>query len=362
MPLQSAHVFASHIGHSGKTTMCFNMSCYYAKRHPQVFVLVMDLAEEGDLTKRLLGGVDASKEKVDRVFGAVFSLISDADKKASGLTSWFWSSSVDITAHALRVADHNPNVPGNLFLVSSGAWPRKEDPLPDDKRKTICQKIRESLEKSGDTWKLFCDTDGDRRPSPFTMLGYGLCPQAIIPMHLNKSDLDRIETMFGLLKEMRDGGEIETQVLFIVWNMVKSQKDEPMDHGGVSLPFTPSKVSLDILDACNRRVAGLAGDPAFDGVFVHGGAEVPDKEFLESSVAVMRQLADNVLKPAEELGLPFVEMVDQLAASGKRQMKFKSGPDGVEYQAKDDVIHGVDDAMSKLSEKFEAMTVDKRGR
>lgn len=356
MPLQSAHVFASHIGHSGKTTLTFNMSCYYAKRHPEVKVLVMDLAEEGDVTKRLLGGVDAAREKVDGVFGAVFSLLADADRKSSGLTSWLWSSDVDITAHAVRVADHNEKVPGNLYLVSSGAWPRKEEPMPDEKRKQISAKILESLERSSDTWKLFCDTDGDRRPSPFTMLGYSLCPFAIVPLHLNKADHERIETMLGLMNEMRQNGEISTQVLLVVWNFVKSQKDEPLVHKGVTLPFTPAKVSLEILDACNRKLAAVARDPAFAGLFVRGSAETPDEEFLGSSVFVMRQLADNVLKPAEELGLPFVEMVDQLAASGKKQMTFDS--DGVKYQAKDEVINSVGDALSELSRKFESMTVD----
>lgn len=356
MPLQSSHVFASHIGHSGKTTLTFNMSCFYAKRHPDVKVLVMDLAEEGDVTKRLLGGVDAAREKVDQVFGAVFNLLADADRKSSGLTTWLWSSDVDITSHAVRVADHNENVPGNLYLVSSGAWPRKEDPMPDEKRKAISAKIIQSLQNSPDTWKLFCDTDGDRRPSPFTMLGYSLCPWAIVPLHLSKADHERIETMLGLMNEMRQSGEINTQVLMVIWNMVKSQKDEPCDHGGMTLPFTPAKISLEILDACNKKLAAVARDPNFAGLFVHGSPETPDEEFLRSSVAVMRQLADNVLKPAEELGMPFVEMVDKLAASGKKQMTFEG--DGIKYQAKDDVINTVGDAISEISRKFEAMTVD----
>jgi len=358
--LQSAHVFASHIGHSGKTTLCFNMTCYFAKRHPDLNVLVMDLAEEGDLSKRLLGGVDAAREKVDEVFGAVFNLLADADRKSSGLTSWLWHSNVDVAGHAIRVADHNANIPGNLYLVSSGAWPRAEDPMPDEKRKTLCEKIRESLRSSSKTWKLFCDTDGDRRPSPFTMLGYSLCEYALVPMHLNKADQARIETMFGLMNEMRKAGEINTQVLFIVWNMVKSQKDEPMNHGGVMLPMTPSKVSLDILDSCNRRVADLSRDPEFAGLFAHGGPDVPERDFLGNSVAVVRQFADNVLKPAEELGIPFVHMVDELQASGQKQMKFRSGPDGVDYSAQDAVIRGVDEAIRCLGDKFEAMSVDAR--
>lgn len=354
MPLQSAHVFASHIGHTGKTTLSFHLSCQYAKKREDVSVLVMDLAEEGDLTKRMLGGVDASKEKVDEVFGAVFRLLGDADRKTSSLTRWLWSQTVDIKTHAIRVADHNPNVPGNVYLLSSGAWPRSEEPWSEQRRRALCAKILESLERSADTWKLFCDTDGDRRPSAFTMLAYGLCPQAIVPVGLSKSDLDRTETMFSLMAHMRRAGEISTQVLMVVWNNVKSVKDEPCAHRGATLAFSPSKVSLDILDACNRRLADLARDPDFEGVFVHGGAGVPAEQFIASSTAVMRQLADNVQKPAEELGLPFVMMAERLA--GKSQVKFKSG--GVEYEAKRPVVECASAAVDELCARFEAMVVD----
>jgi len=46
--------------------------------------------------------------------------------------------------------------------------------------------------------------------------------EAIVPLHLNKSDLDRTETMLGLMHHLQEQGEIRTQVLFVVWNCVKS--------------------------------------------------------------------------------------------------------------------------------------------
>lgn len=351
MPLQSGHVFASHIGHTGKTTLCFQMSCYYAKRHADISVLVMDFAEEGDLTKRFFGGVDSATSKLKELGGGVFGLLSDADRKASRFTSWLWSSDFDVLKHAIRVTEHNPAVPPNLFLISSGAWPRDEQPMEDTVRRRICTSIRESLEKSAASWKLFCDTDGDRRPSPFTLLAYGLCPQAIVPLHLNKGDLDRTETMLGLIHDYRERGEISTQVLFVVWNMVKSLKDEPCEHEGTSFPFTPTKVNLDIVDACNKRLYKISQD--LPGVFVHG--EAGERDFVMSATAVLRQLADNVLKPSEELGRPFVEMVDNLAASGKKSMKFRSG--GVEYETKEAVLHGVLDSIHTIEAKFEAMSL-----
>jgi len=100
--------------------------------------------------------------------------------------------------------------------------------------------------------------------------------------------------------------------------MIKSLKNDPFDHGGMSLPFTPTKVSLDILDSCNKRLRSLAKDPP--ELFVHEDAY----KFTENSMAILRQLADNVLKPSEELGMPFAEMVSQLQSSGKNRLNSKA--------------------------------------
>mmetsp|Transcript_124296 Transcript_124296/g.351877 ORF Transcript_124296/g.351877 Transcript_124296/m.351877 type:complete len:167 (+) Transcript_124296:1150-1650(+) len=130
---------------------------------------------------------------------------------------------------------------------------------------------------------------------------------------------------------------------------IESQKSDACSHSGMTLSFTPTKVALDILDSCNKRLRSLANE--LPGVFVHGDAD----DFVETSTVVLRQFADNVLRPSEELGMPFVEMVEQLRASGKKQLKFKSG--GVEYQAKEDVITEVDYALSCVQKKFDAMVL-----
>lgn len=354
MPLASAHVFASHIGHTGKTTLCFQMACHYASQHPDESVLVADLAEEGDCTKRLLGGVDAASRKVDEIFGSIFKLISDAQsKRSSGITGWLWDrGDLDISKHAIAVHEHNPLVPNNLFLISSGAWSdeRSEEAMADDARRSICARILQGLRNSETTWKLFCDTDGDRRPSPFTLLGYGLCSQAIVPLHLNKADLDRTETMLYVLNDLRERGVVDTKVLCVVWNMVKVLKDEPCENEGSHLSFTPTKISLDILRACNRRLLATAKE--LPDLFVH---EVDDAGFVNRSTVMLRQLADNVLKPSEELGQPFVQMSSQLKESGKKTLKFQSGD--IVYETKSTVVEAVDEALGELSRKFNLMSL-----
>jgi len=330
------------------------MSCYYAKRHPEIKVLVFDLAEEGDLTKRFLGGVDAAAQKIDEVYGTVFNLIEDAKKPPSrGLTSWWrGDTKMDIMKSVVRVSEHNKAIPENLYLISSGAWPKTDEVMETDVRKRIVANIQEALVSSEATWKVFCDTDGDRRPSTFTKIGYGLCQYAIVPLHLNKGDLDRTETMLGVMNELRDKGEISVQVLFIVWNFVKSNADKPTEHKGTQLPFTPTKVNLDILDSCNRRLVDLR--KTLPGLFVHEASS--DEDFIKASTTILRELADNILKPSEELGKPFVQMVDEIEASGQKTMKFKSG-DGVEYQTTKDGLMSVQASILNLEAKFEAMSI-----
>jgi hypothetical protein len=325
------------------------MSCLYATQNPNVTVLVMDLAEEGDLTKRLLGGVESSKDKVKKLCGGIFKLL-DSAKNSGGLTSWLWSDGFDIEKHAIKVAEHNPHVPDNVLLIASGAWPHDKT-MTEAERKKICCKISAALQTSPTTWKLFCDTDGDRRPSDFTLIAYGLCSHAIVPLHLNKGDLDRTETMLGIMQQYRKSGETKAQVAMIVWNFVNMLNGEPMDYKGVRIPFTPTKVNLDILDTCNRRLFGLS--QSLEGLFVHG--EASEEEFFRSSACLLKQLPDNVLKPSEETGEPFVEMMRRLDESGKKSLMFKTGE--AEYTAQEKVIQGANAAMEELESKFEAMVL-----
>ena len=103
------------------------------------------------------------------------------------------------------------------------------------------------------------------------MMGYGLRPHAIVPLHLNKADMDRTQTMLGRLQELREEGQVATQVLLVVWNFVKVIKDDPCTYKGLDLPFTPTKVSVDILNACNARL--LAASREMPGLFVHHDAD-----------------------------------------------------------------------------------------
>ena len=78
-----------------------------------------------------------------------------------------------------------------------------------------------------------------------------------------------------------------------MWSFNKSLKNGACSHSGMTLSFTPTKVALDILDSCNKRLSSLANE--LPAVFALGGAD----DFVETSTVVLRQFADNVLRPSE---------------------------------------------------------------
>jgi hypothetical protein len=294
-----------------------------------------------------MGGVEQSA-RTQEVFGGVFGLLQDATDKSSGITSWLFSPTLDLTKHAIQVSDYNKNVPENLLLISSGAYPTPDERMEYANRKKICDKIRDSLTKDTATmWKLFCDTDGDRRPSPNTLIAYQLCEYAIVPLHLNRADLDRTETMLAVMDDYRNNKkEISTKVALLVWNFVKTQKDEPCAHKGNEFPFTPQKVSLEILDSCNQKVFDV--NEQLPGLFVNHGMGF--EEFAKASTTILRQVADNVLKPSEEMGYPWCVM--QADLGGKKSQKFVSG--GVEYSASSDTIDSCVTNLNFISRKVQA--------
>eukprot|EP00932_Pfiesteria_piscicida_P001028 SRR837773.11002.p1 GENE.SRR837773.11002~~SRR837773.11002.p1 ORF type:complete len:374 (-),score=107.90 SRR837773.11002:56-1087(-) len=339
------------------------MACSFAQSHPEAKVLCMDMSEEGDLTKRLMGGVDAARQKVSELFGTLFKLVDDAKKEApqtvaTRLKSLFLGkrdADLDVVPHCIRLADHNANVPGNVYLVSSGAYATEEEPMTPEELRSTAGRILGALERSPDSWQLFCDTDGDRRPSTFTKLAYNLCDLAIVPLQCSKSDMDRTETMFGMMNDLRQRGEINTQILMVVWNMVKAQRNEPCEVSGLTLPFTPAKINAEIMSACNERLCACAWDPAMSGLFLGAGPDTTEADFLSSSVTAVRQFADNAQRPAEELGMPFARMLDLLRESGKTKLTFDST--GVKYQVDAEVLGAADRALSVLTAKFEAMSL-----
>ena len=80
----------------------------------------------------------------------------------------------------------------------------------------------------------------------------------------------------------------------MAWNFNKSLENDTCSHSGMTLSFAPTKVALDIPESCNKRLRSLASE--LPAVFAHSDAD----EFVETPTVVLRQFADNALRPSED--------------------------------------------------------------
>merc|ERR1719191_1605549 len=98
-------------------------------------------------------------------------------------------------------------------------------------RMKICESLRSALESSDKTWRVFIDTDGDRRPNMLTRLGYLLADYCVVSIQADVSDFQRVEQMFELLAKKREKGEARCQIQLVLWNRMSSYRPDPCEIG-----------------------------------------------------------------------------------------------------------------------------------
>lgn len=339
MPLRRSHVFASHKGGAGKTMLAFQVACQYAHRNPAEKVLVHDMTELGDISMRLLGGVQSADTAGSEVFGRLYDVLETADKSSQkgSLKGWLraWRQQrFDIESQAVRVHDYNANLPENIHLISSGAKSCDEPERPAAERKRICAAMRKSLEDSAGTWKVFIDTDGDRRPSPNTQLAYDFADYCIIPLEPDECDFGRLEPMIEFMAEAYAAKEMNCRVQLMCWNRLQvTNGNKPSGIGY----FTAPKVCQDMVRHLNRRMFEIANKT--DGLFVHDG-DLTD--FTSHGTLLVREFPDCTSKPANASGLPFCMMGPGTVATHSG-VEFKISKDQI-----DNCVENIDHLLTAL--------------
>ncbi|CAD7928945.1 unnamed protein product [Amoebophrya sp. A25] len=338
MPIpREIHVFASHKGGTGKTQLCFQSACQYAEDNPATKVLIMDMTELGDASKRCLGGSSQDPRIIEQNCGKIFDIVNVATQQAaeeaqreaaaaegngsssssSGFGMGFGSmlgslfgrggnsapAVVDTVGNAVQPSRWNEAVPENVYLISSGASHQDEQHRTRDDTVRIANALRESLEKTADTWKIFIDTDGDRRPSPSTRLAYALADLCIIPLQPDESDFQRLQPMFAMMAALWNDGEMRCKIQMIVWNKLQVYKLTPSDLGS----FTTPKVTAEMIAALNNKLYQLAVQTEYSPLFHHAGA--PSLQvFQQSATCLVRDFPDTCAYPANAKGLPYCRM------------------------------------------------------
>merc|ERR1719389_1639440 len=106
-----------------------------------------------------------------------------------------------------------------MFLITSGGGTMDPDDVAKEagvesheERITISERLRQTLNDSDKTWRVFIDTDGDRRPNALTRLGYLIADYCVVPIQADECDFQRVEQMLGVLGNLREKQEAMCQV------------------------------------------------------------------------------------------------------------------------------------------------------
>ena len=111
----SIYAIWNNKGGVGKSYLSFQIACEYARTHPDLNVLVIDLCPQANVSSMLLGGILAGEQKLDE-FSSTASKLTISGYIEERIRSPYVSPRVG-ASYATRVRDHNQNAPKNLFLV-----------------------------------------------------------------------------------------------------------------------------------------------------------------------------------------------------------------------------------------------------
>ena len=195
-------------GGVGKSYLSFQLSCEYARKHPEQKVLVVDLCPQADSSSMLLGGMEQGEQRLEAITGTtprrtiagyirerVSSPYQDPHSGAAYLHQ----------VHAL-----NPQVPNNLYLVPGdyelellAARVRGATvPGPDDAWAKVHQWVLNLIYDVRMNWNVDMLTVFiDCNPSfgIYTELGLSASERLIIPFSADGSSKRAVRTLLALL-------------------------------------------------------------------------------------------------------------------------------------------------------------------
>ncbi len=107
-------------GGVGKTTICQNLACLYAEKHPQKQVLVIDLCPQANISQFLLGGGHLGY-KTNQNLQARRSR-----RNIVGFMDWLLKGNSGFTSikqtYSIQISKINENITDNLYLIAGDSF------------------------------------------------------------------------------------------------------------------------------------------------------------------------------------------------------------------------------------------------
>lgn len=195
-------------GGVGKSYLTFQIASEYARTHPAKNILVVDLCPQANASGMLLGGMAAGEQQLDLLSSRTpRQTISGYIEER--ISSPYINPNTG-TMFVIRVSEHNPRSPKNLFLVSgdeqleiqAARVLRAAIPGPSDAWRMVHTWISNLIEDIQNSWNqentaVFIDCNPSF--SIYTELAMSAADRLIIPFSADGSSKRAVRTVLALL-------------------------------------------------------------------------------------------------------------------------------------------------------------------
>ncbi len=195
-------------GGVGKSYLTFQISCEYAKTHPQQKVLVVDLCPQANASSMLLGGIIKGEEHL-------VAIASNARRRTIAgyiderIRSPYVGPRVG-SRFVAKVSDYNPQAPPNLFLVvgdeglevQASRVSNATNPGPTDAWRLVHCWITDLIADIRHSWNVTDSTvfiDCNPSFSIYTELAMSASDRLIIPFSADGSSKRAVRAVLALL-------------------------------------------------------------------------------------------------------------------------------------------------------------------
>ncbi|MGS1051963.1 ParA family protein [Burkholderia glumae] len=195
-------------GGVGKSYLSFQIAAEYARTHPDVRVLVLDLCPQANVSSMLLGGIEAGEQRLEE-FAAATPPRSIAGYIEDRIRSPYVNPQTG-AQYLTHVRDFNPAVPDNLYLVSGDEQLEVQasrvssatNPGPADAWRIVHQWISDLVNDIAVSWnheetRVFIDCNPSF--SIYTELALSTADRLIIPFSADGSSKRAVRAVLSLV-------------------------------------------------------------------------------------------------------------------------------------------------------------------
>jgi len=195
-------------GGVGKSYLSFQFACEYARIHPNEKILAIDLCPQANSSGILLGGIEAGERVLDNLSSQTPTLTISGYIE-SRIRSPYVNPHTG-ASFLVRVADYNPEVPGNVYLVTGDEQLEIQafrvyaatSPGPTDAWRIVHTWINDLIEDIQQSWNTTDSTvfiDCNPSFTIYTELAISATDRLIIPFSADGSSRRAVRALLALI-------------------------------------------------------------------------------------------------------------------------------------------------------------------